>query len=103
MEEWVCTLGLGFICPESDRLLDLGPDALLFVCIINGIVVFWKSQQDFSIVIHKPRMPCLKEQRAGPGILPVDKTRDLSPLNEDIWSMDIPMPDGRSDLIPFRQ
>lgn len=48
-------------------------------------------------------MSCLKEQRANPYILPVDKTSNMIFVYEYIRGMNIPMPQGRSDRISLRQ
>jgi hypothetical protein len=46
-------------------------------------------------------MPKLKEQRASPCVLPVDKTSDLIASYKEICGMNIPMPKSGASKLPI--
>lgn len=93
-EHWVVLTRLRFTCVQQNGFFNLLPRASFFIDVNETLVILQKLQQHLPIVIHEFWVPELKEQRASPGILPVNKATNSVAFHEEIRGMEIPMPNG---------
>jgi hypothetical protein len=91
MQHRVLNSGLGFVCPQDQRLLNLGPNTHFFL-VFQVVVVLREFQHELSVVINEPWVACLQEQGPDPCILPVNETRNTVVVNEYVRRMNIPAP-----------